>query len=165
MPQPLSKTDLKRISDKYPEGIPSHEIVDIFQSRGFRFSEATFRKYVQMGLVERCRRVGRKGKHRGSHGLYPVSAVERINSIKKMISGDLTLEQLKCSYFSTRQKVEEIERLLTEIQKDINEQQRQDEHLEKMDSQINREVAQVSKQVGTLIRTLEKAENVLISGT
>ncbi len=163
MPQLLSRSELKKISEKYPEGIPSNEIVDIFQSRGFRFSEATFRKYVQMGLVERCRRVGRKGKHRGSHGLYPVSAVERINSIKKMISGDLTLEQLRDSYFSTRQRVEEINRLLSEITKDLQSGNREDERLVKMDEQVLREVDLISKQVANLAKTLEKAENLLLS--
>ena len=46
--------------------------------KGVRLSEATFRKYVQAGLLPRSKRVGRKGKHRGSQGLYPVEAVRRI---------------------------------------------------------------------------------------
>ena len=41
--------------------------------RGEPLSEATFRKYVQLGLLPRSVRVGRKGKHRGSQGLYPAS--------------------------------------------------------------------------------------------
>ena len=47
------------------------QIVEAFTDAGVRLSEATFRKWVQLGLLPRSRRVGRKGKHQGSLGLYP----------------------------------------------------------------------------------------------
>src|SRR5262245_18402737 len=75
----ISERDLRTIHRDFPEGLTSVHIVDIFTTRGIRFSEATFRKYVQQGLLPRSRRVGRKGKHHGSLGLYPSTTVRRIN--------------------------------------------------------------------------------------
>ena len=162
MDQLLSKTDIKKIHDKYPEGISSQEIVEIFQNRGMKFSEATFRKYVQMGLVERCRRVGRKGKHKGSHGLYPISTVKRINAIKKMISGDLTLEQLRGSYFSMRQKIEEVERIIDGVRVDLKQHTDEKKKKERHDVQLNRDLDNILKNVNRVVSTLERAENLLL---
>ncbi|MBS1152350.1 MAG: hypothetical protein H6Q89_4048, partial [Myxococcaceae bacterium] len=74
----LRPEELERIERDYASGVPARVILEIFRPRGVRLSEATFRKYVQAGLLPRSRRVGRKGKHRGSQGLYPVEAVRRI---------------------------------------------------------------------------------------
>ena len=155
----LSKNDLKKIGEKYPEGLSSQEIVKIFQGRGIKFSEATFRKYVQMGLVERCRRVGQKGKHRGSHGLYPVTTVERINDIKRMISGDLTLEMLKGSYFSMRQKMEEAIRVVIEVTNEAREHEATKGRKDQGDLQLNRDLEHAEKAVHRVIETLERLEN------
>ncbi len=162
MPDPFTKTELKKLSSDYPNGISSQEIVQLFRERGFKFSEATFRKYVQMGLVERCRRVGRKGKHRGSRGLYPISTIERINTIKRMISGDMTLEQLRGSYFQLRQRVEEVDRILMEVQHEITRQEEQKERKDRQDAAIRRDVEQISKTVRRLIRKLETLENAYL---
>ncbi len=162
MDQLLNKTDLKRISDKHPDGLSSQEIVDIFQARGIRFSEATFRKYVQMGLVERCKRVGRKGKHRGSHGLYPISTVARINSIKKMISGDLTLEQLRGSYFSMRQRMEEAERIIQEVREEMKKQKDSKGKKERQDVLLTREMETLQKNAQRVTTMLQKLENTYL---
>jgi len=68
----LEPGELARIESEFARGLSAGAIVEIFRPKGVRLSEATFRKYVQTGLLPRSRRVGRKGKHRGSHGLYPV---------------------------------------------------------------------------------------------
>jgi DNA-binding transcriptional MerR regulator len=88
--------------------------VEIFRPKGVRLSEATFRKYVQAGLLPRSRRVGRKGKHRGSHGLYPVESVRRINAIKKMMAAGLTLEEIGRSFVGVKNHIDQVERSLDE---------------------------------------------------
>lgn len=113
-PKFLTKLELKLIADEHPHGITSFEIVKIFQEKGFKFSEATLRKYIQMGLVERCKRIGTKGKHRGSHGVYPIETVGRINSIKRAMV-KLTLEQLQCSLFPLGKTTEEAASLMTTV--------------------------------------------------
>ncbi len=57
----LQNSELRRIETKYPEGISSAAVVKIFQQKGERFSEATLRKYVQLGLLPTSRRVGIRG--------------------------------------------------------------------------------------------------------
>src|SRR5205814_1472585 len=57
------------LEQQYAQGISAAQIVEFFAPRGVKLAQATFRKYVQLGLLPRSRRVGEKGKHRGSHGL------------------------------------------------------------------------------------------------
>jgi len=94
----LDPGELARIESEFARGLSAGAIVEIFRPKGVRLSEATFRKYIQAGLLPRSRRVGRKGKHRGSHGLYPVESVRRINAIKKMMAAGLTLEEIRRSF-------------------------------------------------------------------
>lgn len=108
----LRPDEIDRIEREYPQGVPARVIVEIFKPRGVALSEATFRKYVQSGLLPRSRRVGRKGKHRGSQGLYPVESVRRINAIKKMMAEGHTLEDIRRSYVFVRNHMDVVEREL-----------------------------------------------------
>src|SRR3954452_15355029 len=87
----LDDAELSEIERAHPHGLTSKQIVDLFETRGIRFSEATLRKYVQLGLLPRSVRVGRKGKHRGSCGLYPANVIRRVNLVKGMMAEDLTI--------------------------------------------------------------------------
>ncbi len=106
----LRPDEIDRIEREYPQGVPARVIVEIFRPRGVALSEATFRKYVQSGLLPRSRRVGRKGKHRGSQGLYPVESVRRINAIKMMMAEGHTLEDIRRSYVFVRSHMDVVER-------------------------------------------------------
>jgi len=116
-------THLSRISDEvldaierdHEEGISSADILDIFARHDIKFSEATFRKYVQLGLLPRSRRVGEKGKHRGSKGLYPASAVRRIHVIKSLMDEGMTLEDIRHSFIFFRGQLDGVERSLDEL--------------------------------------------------
>ena len=70
---------------------------------------------MQVGLLPRSRRVGRKGKHQGSRGLYPVEAVRRINAIKKMMAEGHTLEDIKRSFFFHKNHIDQLERDLSDV--------------------------------------------------
>jgi hypothetical protein len=106
----LSDEDLAEIESSYAEGMTSAQVVELFMSRGIRLSEATFRKYVQLGLLPRSRRVGRKGKHQGSLGLYPAATVRRVNEIKRMMGESYTIEEIQRSFLRFRDEIEAIER-------------------------------------------------------
>lgn len=112
MAQLLDPHQLEQIERDHAKGLPARDIVEIFRPLGVKLSEATFRKYVQVGLLPRSRRVGRKGKHRGSQGLYPVGAVRRINVIKRMMAEGLTLQEISRSFVCFRNDIEELERVL-----------------------------------------------------
>lgn len=89
--------EMKRLERLHPDGLPAGAVVELLRQRGIELAEATFRKYVQLGLLPRSRRVGRKGKHRGSHGLYPVSCLGRLAEIRVLMDSGLTLEEIQRS--------------------------------------------------------------------
>src|SRR6476469_7396016 len=90
--------DLARIEREFPDGLSTQQVVDLFAQRGESLTEATFRKYVQLGLLPRSVRVGRKGKHRGSQGLYPAHVIRRVNVVKGMMAQDRTIEEIQRSF-------------------------------------------------------------------
>ena len=105
----LSEAELVDLETRHADGMTAVQIVEVFVSRGVRFSEATFRKYVQQGLVPRSRRVGRKGKHRGSLGVYPAKAVRRINLIKELMLDGYTIEEIQSQFLQFTDVVERLD--------------------------------------------------------
>src|SRR2546423_11622391 len=115
---PLEKREadeFERLEEEPPQGISAVQIVDFFVPRGVKLAQATFRKYVQLGLLPRSRRVGEKGKHRGSKGLYPASAVRRIHVIKSLMDEGMTLEDIRHSFIFFRGQLDGVERSLDEL--------------------------------------------------
>jgi DNA-binding transcriptional MerR regulator len=113
--QRISDDALDRIEREHEQGISSAEILDIFASHGIKFSEATLRKYVQLGLLPRSVRVGRKGKHQGSQGMYPATVVRQIQRIKEMMAQDYTIEEIQQEFLFVRGDIEELERTLGKV--------------------------------------------------
>src|SRR5687767_9039441 len=106
----LSVAEVKRIEGKHAEGISSADAVQVFVQKGERFSEATLRKYVQLGLLPKSRRVGARGRHRGSSGRYPVAIVRIINEVKKALEHGATLEEIRLSRVGLVGEVESLQR-------------------------------------------------------
>lgn len=111
----LDERTLSTIEKESPAGLTSAEILDLFARHAIPLSEATLRKYVQLGLLPRSIRVGRKGKHQGSQGVYPVNVVRQILTIKRMMAEDFTIERIQREFLFIRNDVVELERTLTEI--------------------------------------------------
>jgi hypothetical protein len=111
----LKEDELRAVEGTYPEGITAVQIVDVFTSRGIKFSEASFRKYVQQGLLPRSRRVGRKGKHRGSLGVYPSKTVRRINNVKQLMADGYTIEEIQGQFLLYTDLVEGVGEHLAEL--------------------------------------------------
>ena len=105
----LPLDEITRVEREHPAGITSGQVVQLFESRGARLSAATFRKYVQLGLLPRSRRVGRKGKHTGSTGLYPASVVRRVAVIKRMMAEGYTVSDIRGSFVTLRNRLEDVE--------------------------------------------------------
>jgi hypothetical protein len=105
----FAERELQSIERDHPDGLTSRQIVDLFESRGVRFSEATFRKYVQLGLLPRSVRVGRKGKHQGSCGLYPSTTIRRIQAVKRMMAEGHTIEDIQHSFVRFKEEIEALE--------------------------------------------------------
>ena len=111
----LTEAQVREIETASPDGLTSRELVAVFADQGVRFSEATLRKYVQLGLVPRSRRVGRKGKHLGSRGVYPIRAVRRINTIKRLMQERYTIEEIAERFLTFKDNIETLDEALTEL--------------------------------------------------
>ena len=111
---------LSQLERKYAAGLTSVEILDVFASHDVSLSEATLRKYVQLGLLPRSVRVGRKGKHQGSQGVYPVSVIRQILRIKQMMAESYTIEQIQREVLFIRNDVEQLEQMLSRIFKKLD---------------------------------------------
>ena len=82
---------LTEIEQRRPEGMSLSQIIETFVVRFAPVGSDVY-LYVQLGLLGRSRRVGRKGKHQGSLGVYPATTVRRINVIKQMMAANYTIE-------------------------------------------------------------------------
>ncbi|WP_437282555.1 MerR family transcriptional regulator [Sorangium sp. So ce726] len=106
---------LDRIEREHAQGITSSDILELFAAHGIKFSEATLRKYVQLGLLPRSVRVGRKGKHQGSQGMYPATVVRQVQRIKEMMAQDYTIEEIQREFLFVRGDIEELERTMAKV--------------------------------------------------
>lgn len=113
-PEVFSDDELTRIERELAEGITSEQIVDLFNRKNLRFTEATLRKYVQLGLLPRSRRVAIAGAQRGSQGLYPVSVVRRIQHLKSLLA-HYTIEEIQREFLFVRGDIEELSESLERV--------------------------------------------------
>ncbi|HEY5922114.1 MAG TPA: MerR family transcriptional regulator [Kofleriaceae bacterium] len=131
----LSEEQLRAIETSFADGLTAVQVVDAFTSRNIKFSEASFRKYVQQGLLPRSRRVGRKGKHKGSLGVYPPKTVRRINFVRQLMNDGYTIEQIQGQFLLYTDLVEGVAENLTELCTRLTRDS------EKLDAPTRRELA------------------------
>jgi hypothetical protein len=111
----LSEEELRALEGVYAEGITAVQIVEVFTARGIKFSEASFRKYVQQGLLPRSKRIGRKGKHRGSLGVYPAKTIRRINTVRSLMDDGNTIEEIRGQFLLYTDLAEGVAEHITEL--------------------------------------------------
>ncbi|MDB4955095.1 MAG: hypothetical protein JWO36_2664 [Myxococcales bacterium] len=114
-PVVLKEEQLRAIETAHADGLTAVQIVDAFTSNHIKFSEASFRKYVQQGLLPRSKRVGRKGKHKGSLGLYPAKTVRRINTVKTLMVDGYTIEEIQGQFLHYTDLIEGVAENLVEL--------------------------------------------------
>ena len=156
----LDRTEIEHVERERAAGITSGEVVRLFESKGARLSASTFRKYVQVGLLPRSRRVGRKGKHTGSTGLYPVSVVRRIAVIKRMMAEGYTVEDIRGSFVTVANRLEDVEKGLADLVADLGKKARGhprrrqfEEELERAEREARRALERLEK-VGGAVATV-----------
>jgi DNA-binding transcriptional MerR regulator len=110
-----SDADLARLEAAHPEGLSTQEVVEFFADRPPRLSEAAFRKYVQLGLLPRSVRVGSKGKHRGSRGLYPATVVRQIDLIRRLMARGYTIPEIRAEFVSLRSDIDDLVQRLARV--------------------------------------------------
>jgi len=162
MPVALTEAQIREIEAANPEGITSSDLVAAFASREVRFSEAALRKYVQLGLVPRSRRVGRKGKHLGSRGVYPVRALRRINTIKRLMAERYTIEEIQARFLTFKDSIETLDEALGELLRLFRE---------KVDAQppsavrarLENELLSIRSSADVLLESVHRLEKLLVS--
>jgi hypothetical protein len=113
--QRITDEVLDALEREHPQGITSAEILDTLAAHDIKFSEATLRKYVQLGLLPRSVRVGKKGKHQGSQGMYPAGVVRQVLRIRDMMAQDYTIEEIQREFLFVRGDIEDLERSIGRV--------------------------------------------------
>jgi hypothetical protein len=148
----LGDDELRAIESTYASGITAVQIVEVFTARGIKFSEASFRKYVQQGLLPRSKRVGRKGKHRGSLGVYPAKTVRRINTVKQLMADGHTIEEIQGQFLAYTDLAENVAEYLTELGKKLAADLASSDLPNK--KQLERELVEVRREGDRLVERL-----------
>jgi DNA-binding transcriptional MerR regulator len=151
----FKEEELSAIEVQNPDGLSSGAIIGILANRGIKFSEATFRKYVQLGLLPRSRRVGSKGKHKGSRGLYPAGTIRQINEIKRMMALDYTIEEIRCHFAFVGGEIEELRALLERILDRLEEGLKAHDSAALSTSDLREEVRSAKVSADDLIERIE----------
>ena len=154
----LDEDELSEIERSWPQGLTSRQIVDLFETRGIRFSEATLRKYVQLGLLPRSVRVGRKGKHRGSCGLYPANVVRRVNLVKGMMAEDRTIEEIQRSFARLKDEIDTLEKGLRDLIAGFERQAKGPALGPEKRRELEGEITEAKRAAGDLVRRITGLE-------
>lgn len=143
------------LASTFPNGMSVQQIVEACAAQGERLTEATFRKYVQLGLLPRSVRVGKKGKHRGSQGLYPTSTVSQVQRIRALMAQGFTIDEIKARYSFLSSDIGELEKELGRVVTQLEGAQ------PGIDSFVKREVEEVRRLSLLLIEKLRDVERRL----
>jgi DNA-binding transcriptional MerR regulator len=159
----LSEQELLEIERQSPGGLSSRQIVDVFKNRGIRFSEATLRKYVQLGLLPRSIRVGQKGKHQGSRGIYPSNVIRRVNTVKGLMAENLTIEEIQRSFVKFRDEIDGIEKSVRSLFSDFEREARGPGFDAARQREFEAEILEAKRAAGDLVRKISSLESRLSS--
>ena len=157
----LSEDELSAIEQGAPSGLTSRQIVDLFTSRGIRFSEATLRKYVQLGLLPRSVRVGQKGLHQGSKGLYPAVVVRRVNLVKGMMAENLTIEEIQRSFIRFKDEIDGIEKSVRSLIDTFERETRGPGFEQVRRQELEQDIVDAKRAAGELVRRISTLESRL----
>lgn len=152
---------LQAVEAAHPDGLSAAQIVDVFVDAGVHLSEATFRKWVQQGLLPRSRRVGRRGKHQGSMGLYPPETVRRIAVIKRRMSEGLTVEEIGRS-LRFREEVGAIGRRFAELFRAFGEELEASRLSASEQRAAAKQLATLEKQADELVERIGELERRVV---
>lgn len=159
----LAEEALSEIEQRFPEGLTLAQIIEAFVRNGLHLSEATFRKYVQLGLLGRSRRVGRKGKHQGSLGVYPATTVRRINVIKQMMAANYTIEDIQRSFLRFTDEIEVLQRSLSQLLAGFELELKRGSFVGEQRRNLERELRGVGALGEELVGRVESLERQLVS--
>ncbi len=158
----FDERELRELEHTHAEGVTSKQIIDLFEGRGLHLSEATLRKYVQQGLLPRSYRVGRKGKHRGSCGLYPAVTIRRINAIKRLMSESFTIEEIQRQFVRFKDDVAAVERGMHALLQGFGRELEARNLGAAAKKAVERDIEELRRLATELVRRIEGIERALV---
>jgi DNA-binding transcriptional MerR regulator len=158
---PWSEADLAELEQRHADGLSTQHVVELFAARGERLSEATFRKYVQLGLLPRSVRVGRKGKHRGSQGLYPATVVRQIELVRRLMAQGYTIQEIQQEFLFLGSDIEGLARQLGTVLEAVQRAAERRGAGERADDVISRAVNEARALADELVDRLRAIERRL----
>ena len=153
--------ELASLERDHAEGLSTQHVVELFAARGGALTEATFRKYVQLGLLPRSVRVGRKGKRRGSQGLYPPTVVRQIGLIRRLMGQGFTIQEIQDQFFFLSSDIEALARQLKQVLEGVGRAVEQSGAAGRSDEMITRVVGEARALADELIGRLRAIERSL----
>ena len=156
-----SEDELGALEREHAVGLATHQVVELFAKRGEPLSEATFRKYVQLGLLPRSVRVGRKGKHRGSQGLYPATIVRQIELVRRLMGQGYTIQEIQEGSVFLGTEIDEVARQLRRVMQAIERAASPREEGARSDDVVARAIADARVLAEDLIGRLHAIEQRL----
>lgn len=155
----FSDAELADLERRHPEGLSAQQVVELVAERGHRISEASFRKYVQQGLLPRSRRVARKDKRRGSLGLYPVTVLRQLVRLRALMAQGFTIEEIRSEFLFVRADIEALQRQLERVFASLASAYERDAF--GPDQTVEFTLGQARDAGATLLRQLESIEDRL----
>jgi hypothetical protein len=158
----LTEENFSEIEKSNPEGLTTQQIVDVFSSNGEKLTEATFRKYVQLGLLPRSVRIGRKGRHRGSQGLYPSTVVRQIDIVRGLMSQGITIEEIQRDYPFLSGEIDDLSHRIKRLFFSVEQSTTRSELGSANDQVVVRALSEAKKAAEELLDTLRSIERRLL---
>ena len=138
-------------------GLALGEIIAFCNDHGYTLSEAKFRKYVQLGLLPRSRRVANVGG-KGSRGLYPTSTVRQLFRIRELMAQGHTIDAISSDFLLVEGELENLRAQLARLG-DALTRACQSNRIEGPKAEAL--VAPVKRLSAELLRELEEVERTL----
>jgi hypothetical protein len=108
--------------------------------------------------LPRSVRVGRKGKHRGSCGLYPANVIRRVNLVKGMMAEDHTIEDIQQSFLRFKDEIDLIEKGLRDLITSFERQAKGPTLEADRRRDLEREINEAKRAAGELVRRISGLE-------
>lgn len=157
----FTEAELVELEARHAAGLSTQDVVELMASRGARLTEATFRKYVQLGLLPRSVRVGRKGKHRGSQGLYPIGVIRQIEAIRRLMAQGYTIQEIQNEFLSLSNDIEGLSQQLGRLLVAIEQAIAKGGEGVPVDEVVSRTLAEARGQADSLVEKLRDIERRL----
>jgi len=106
--------------------------------------------------------VGRKGKHLGSRGVYPVRALRRINTIKRLMAERWTIEEIQQRFLTFKDHIETLDEALGDLLR-LFEDRVAEEGPSPLRERLQAELTSVKTIADDLLVGVHRLEKLLIS--